>query len=415
MNRRCDLFGYSDGRDFFLRIGSYWWIVENVLLIQPCNFEDFPAGGILSSCKQMMKVFGSHLALVGISTDSTPVGTWIEKGFGGVTFKYFAIGRWKSSAKKPLVPLGLTAYFQLRRYRRAIFSLGIYNLYTQSPEAIMAMSAMPWKSICFRFAGVDNSLRMPRYKWARLFASTYERWMFSALKSVDTILASAGKDAINEMVQRSRCKLSTERVIQFPTRVDTDLFRPQCKQKVRSELGISQDEILVVACGRINAVKGWDLILDSFKIFSMRFQKASMYFVGDGEDHNLLLEKAADSDLEKSVKITGFLRPQQVARYLNAADLVVVGSHFEGWSVAMLEALACGKPIVSTTVSGAREMVVENANGYIVEDRNPRCFAAAMNRAFALKDADKVSRGIAEKYALKTLARDLGALWKPLA
>ena len=388
--------------------------MPDVLLIEPCNFEDFPVGGQLSFAKQMMKAFGPRLARVAVSTDSTPVGRWIEKDFAGQTFKFFSIGKWTPKAERPLVPARISIFIQLRRYRKAIFSLGIHNVFVQAPEVLIAVLGMPWKSICYRLPGVSNPLRMPRYKWGRLFAGIHERQMFSAMKSVDMILAAAGNDAINELVERSKGKLSAERVIQFPTRVDTDLFRPQCKKKVRSELGISQDEILIVACGRINVVKGWDLILDAFKVFSMRCQKASMYFVGDGEDRGRLLRKAAESKLEKSVKITGYLQSQEVARYLNAADLVVVGSHMEGWSLVMLEALACGKPIVSTDVSGARDMIIEGGNGYIVEKRDPKRFTEAMVLALTLTQPEHISLRIAERYAVANLAKDLGSLWPPL-
>ncbi|MBN1972129.1 MAG: glycosyltransferase family 4 protein [Sedimentisphaerales bacterium] len=389
--------------------------MPDVLLIEACNFADFPVGGMLSFCKQMMRAFGNRLALVGISTGNTPVGRWIEKEFDGVTFRYFAIAKWEPLTKKPLVPFRLAAYLQFRRYRKAIYSIGIDNLYTQSEEAIMVMSDMPWKSICFRFAGVENSLRMSRYRWSRLFSGIHERLLFSALRPVNVILASAGNEAINQMIQRSNGKLAVERIIRFPTRVDTDIFQPQCKQQARLQLGIDNDEILVMTCGRLNIVKGWDFILDSFEIFSSYFSKASMYFVGDGEDRKLLSNRIAKSKFAKSIKITGFLSPHEVARYINAADIVVVGSHFEGWSVAMVEALACGKPIVTTDVSGAREMIIEGKNGFIVENRHPKSFSEAMCRTLALKEVEHISLTIANKYALKHLASDLGTLWKPLA
>jgi glycosyltransferase involved in cell wall biosynthesis len=95
--------------------------------------------------------------------------------------------------------------------------------------------------------------------------------------------------------------------------------------------------------------------------------------------------------LSSSVKITGFQKPGGVCCYLNAANVVVSGSLAEGWSVAMLEALACGKPLVSTSVSGIKEMILPRRNGFVVQGRDPVEFAKAMEDALALKDADQIS------------------------
>jgi glycosyltransferase involved in cell wall biosynthesis len=81
----------------------------------------------------------------------------------------------------------------------------------------------------------------------------------------------------------------------------------------------------------------------------------------------------------------------------------------------MLEALACGKAIVSTPVSGTGTMVHPGENGFIVTDRDPARFAAAMNNALHLPQAEQVSLSIARRYSLSGLGRELERLWPPLA
>jgi glycosyltransferase involved in cell wall biosynthesis len=83
----------------------------------------------------------------------------------------------------------------------------------------------------------------------------------------------------------------------------------------------------------------------------------------------------------------------------------------------MVEQLACGKPLVSTDVSGADEMIVDGENGYVVKSRNPGLFADAIRKALALPNARRVSREIAvSKYSeeavwdsFQTLLRKNGA------
>lgn len=138
-----------------------------------------------------------------------------------------------------------------------------------------------------------------------------------------------------------------------------------------------------------------------------------LIFLGDGEDRHDLEISIDKHNVVKDVMITGFKPPEDVVKYLNAADVCVVGSHKEGWSIAMLEALACGKPIVSTDVSGARDMIIQGENGYVVKERYPEKFADCIARALRL-DAAPASLKIAKKYSTDALKDDFGKIWPPL-
>jgi glycosyltransferase involved in cell wall biosynthesis len=97
--------------------------------------------------------------------------------------------------------------------------------------------------------------------------------------------------------------------------------------------------------------------------------------------------------------------------YYNAADLVLVGSHMEGWSIAMVEALACGKNIVSTNVSGAGDMISNGKNGFIVESRNSELFAKKMTEAIKLPLPNECSIKKSISYSLSTLRKDIEEHW----
>jgi glycosyltransferase involved in cell wall biosynthesis len=390
-------------------------MMPDVLLIEPCNFVDYPTGGQLSFARQLMKAYGDRLALVGTSTDGTPVGRWIEKAFEGKRFMYFSIGHWRPTAKRPLIPGRVGVFIRLRRYRNRIFSLGVHHVFTQSPETMIAISGLRWRSICYCFAGAVSPLHRPRYPWARWLAPVFERRWWKALGRADVLLASADQSSIDEFVRTRRIAWLRPRIVPFPTRYDESVFYPVEPSSARAALHLRQDRIWVMCVGRINVVKGWDLVLEVFKTFLQRHPDAMLCFVGDGEDRQAMLRRAEDIGISESVTVTGFLRPQAVAAYLNAADLVVFGSHHEGWSVAMLEAIACGKPLVSTDVSGSRDMVVEGQNGFIVRQRDPVAFAQAMDDALGLEAVDQVSTTTASRYRLGGLAQDLGRVWSPLA
>ncbi|HUT57613.1 MAG TPA: glycosyltransferase family 4 protein [Phycisphaerae bacterium] len=388
----------------------------DVLLIEGCDFETYPAGGILTFTRHMMMAFGNRLALVGITTDEAPTSRWITRRIGGNTHEVFYYGcRNRSAVGKPLIPARITGYVCLRRHMAAIRSLGVRNIFVQSPEFLLAAIKYKWDSICYCSAGVKNDIAVSRYWWARRFGGLYERSLFKALKYVDVILAAADEASIDQWVSRSQGALPRHRVISFPTRVDTGFFTPQPCKHARSRLAISNQSFVLVSCGRLNWQKGWDLVLDALANVLQYRPNAELIFVGDGEDRSAVQERARRLGLARSVRITGVLPPATVVDYLNAADLVVFGSRVEGWSIAMLEALACGKAIVSTNVSGAHDLIEPGTNGFIVEGRDPRDFCRAILRVPELADAPAASLKIASRFTVKNLAQDIGAVWPPLA
>jgi glycosyltransferase involved in cell wall biosynthesis len=258
-------------------------------------------------------------------------------------------------------------------------------------------------------------LKMARYRWARLFTRLYDAKLFCALKNVDVILACADGRAIEGFARRSKGLLQPERIKQFPTRVDTANFKPLPMHQMRQKLKLDGPGSLIVTCGRINKVKGWDLLIRAFRHFLQIYPRARLVFVGDGEDRPALEKTIREQNLAGSVLLVGFQPPSKVAEYLNAANVVVVGSYEEGWSIAMLEALACGRVVVSTDVSGARDMIIQGRNGFIIPNRDPKCFASAVAQALVIENPNSVSLRIAEKYSLVNLRRDLCQVWKPLS
>jgi glycosyltransferase involved in cell wall biosynthesis len=368
----------------------------------------------LSFARLMMHAFENRLALVGITTDNTHTGKWIEKEIDGVSYLFFSIGRRKGSARRPVIPERLSMSMDLMRYKKEILSLGIKDAFSQAPEILMVISRWRLDSICYRFPGVENPLAMPRYSWGKVFVNFFDRELFRALKKADVILASADETSIQGLVRRSNGQLPRERIIHFPTRVDTGIFYPKGKHVAREALKLPGESFIIVSCGRINRVKGWDLLLDSFFCFQKEFPRATLIFVGDGEERDLLNTRAVATGINGKVAVTGFQNPEMVAVYINAADLVVVGSHKEGWSIAMLEALACGKNVVTTDISGASDMILEGTNGFIVKGRTPEMFATAMKMAVGLPDPNETSIAISEKYALRNLRKDISTVWELL-
>ena len=392
--------------------------MADVLFIDSSDFEEFPPGGTLSFARHMLAAFGNRLALVGLTTDDTPVGRWIKKSINGVEYDFLAVARRRHTARKPLIPGRLSFYLFLRRQKHRILALGLRDVFVQNPEVILATAEWRWNSICYRFAGLGrNSLEVSRYRGAKYLAGAFARVFLSAVTHANILLAAADRKAIQETVSRHPRCFEGRQLIQFPTRVDTTVFLPDLKLVARRAHNIAENATVLTTTGRIHWSKGWEFLLNTFKVFLRERSDSVLYFVGDGEERPMLEKKIQSLGLSEHVCVTGFVPPKAVAAYLNAADAFIFGSVEEGWSTSLVESLACCTPIVSTDVGGVRDIVTDGQNGYVVAERDCETFAAAIGNALSL-DPENVKRHClseVEKYALANLAGELRELWPALA
>jgi glycosyltransferase involved in cell wall biosynthesis len=390
----------------------------DVLLVQGEDPWQDPTGGIVAFTKCLLRAFGHRLAVAAPSEESMPVGCWFPRPFEGRELPYFNLGPLGlKQGKKPLIPAKMHVYRRIEKYMEALHASGVRNLLLDSAEALFAAKWYLWDSVCYRFPGVSNPVALSRYRWARRLGGLYERMLVQSLRAIgpDAIIAAADDRAIAAFRRGSGRVLDAAIMHSFPTRVDTSVFYPESRDAVREELHLDPHELLLVVSGRLNWIKGWPLLLDVLATLLRDTPPVRLIFVGDGEDRGRIARRAARLGLGEHVTLTGALPQRTVRQYLNAADVCVVASHVEGWSQAMLEILACGRPLVTTDVSGAGAMIRDGENGFIVHSRDPQPYASAVRKAAQLTQAREVSVAIAEQYSIQTLSRDLGRIWKPLA
>lgn len=387
-------------------------IQPDILHLEACNFVDQPMGGQLTFSRQLMKVFGSRLALVGlVGTSSEPVGCWFDKVIDGTLYRFFAFGRNKPPKRKPFIPGRLTTWFQIKRYQNRILASGIPNIIMSEHAILMALNLRAEYNLCFYNPGVDSPLSISRYPWAIRFSTLFDDIFFQSLgRKANCILAAADESAIAGLKHRAGEKLREKNIISFPTRIDTDIFHPADRLTARKRLGLPADAIIAVTTSRIHWAKGWRFLLDSFKMVHDRFPGSLLIFLGDGAEREAFAQHVLRLGLQGSVVIAGYQPPPAVAGYLQAANLFVMGSLKEGWSTVLLEALACHIPIVTTRFSSADTIVRHGVSGFVV-DRDTAEFSKAMEKALNLPALAKYADSVIDRYALKNLAKDLFKVW----
>jgi phosphatidylinositol alpha-1,6-mannosyltransferase len=153
---------------------------------------------------------------------------------------------------------------------------------------------------------------------------------------------------------------------------------------LRGQLGISGAPVALYV-GRLVGVKSVDTLLRAFQGVQRLLPDAGLAIVGDGPLRGSLQGMAGALGL-RHVTWGGFVQPADLARYYAAADLFALPSYDEPWGVVVMEAMACGLPVVlSERVGCARDLVAAGENGSVVPWNETNAWSTAL--ATILADA----------------------------
>lgn len=175
--------------------------------------------------------------------------------------------------------------------------------------------------------------------------------------------------------------VAPEKRVFIPNGVDTQRFRPMPlpeKARLRQELGLGEGETAVYA-GRLVAEKCMDQLIGLWPQVREIHACAQLLVLGTGPEEERLRQLAGEG-----VRFLGNV--EDVALYLQAADLFILPSATEGLSNAMLEALASGLPVIATRVGGAPDIITQQKSGWLVAPHRPDEWLAAILTLFAQTD-----------------------------
>lgn len=172
-----------------------------------------------------------------------------------------------------------------------------------------------------------------------------------------------------------------QRIRAIPNGCDASLFHPGDRATARAALGVPEDAEIVLYVGRLVPEKGLRELLQATRRLAAERPRARVVLVGDGPmQAELAAAMAAEPALP--LHLAGAQAPVDVARWMVAADLVTLPSYSEGHPNVLVEALACGRPVVATPVGGIPE-VVDAASGLLVAARDADALADGLLAALA--------------------------------
>jgi glycosyltransferase involved in cell wall biosynthesis len=207
-----------------------------------------------------------------------------------------------------------------------------------------------------------------------------------AARVADSVLGTIGAYSANIMCSRSvlesfshntRQYCAAARVIPNGSKQGAETRTAEQRCTAKRILGLQPPDKLIVAIGRLSAQKRHHILIDSMKYIP----GIHLLIAGEGEDRAALEGRVAASKAADRIRLLGNVSPGEVRQLLMAADVFAMASEFEGLSLALVEAMATGVPIVASDIAAIREVVVDEAErsaGILLDSTEPAKWAEAI-------------------------------------
>ena len=205
------------------------------------------------------------------------------------------------------------------------------------------------------------------------------------VRLADSIIA-ANPDERADLIWRQRA--IADKICTIPPGVDIDLFTRQDRTMSRAELGLEEDDLVVLFVGRIDPIKGVDTLLSAFAQVATSLPRAVLAVVGGdldiaGQPVGPLAEfhaKATEMGILHRIRFFGSQPQNRLPLFYSAADVVSVPSRYESFGLVAVEAMACGVPVVASRAGGLIFTVEDGETGFLAPVDEPVAHAAAIMR-----------------------------------
>jgi glycosyltransferase involved in cell wall biosynthesis len=261
---------------------------------------------------------------------------------------------------------------------------------------------------------VSAFLQDPDYRWSRpLHRAVFTTAARVAYRQADAVIAtSAGvRDDLRDSfgVDGSRMK-----VIHNP--VDLAAIEDAARQPLDNTDAALWKRPVLVAAGRLAEAKNVPLLIAALAALRERVD-ARLFILGAGDHESAIRDQITSLGLSGVATLCGF--KSNPWRYLARADVFVLTSTYEGFGNVLVEAMACGVPVVATASAGTREVVEDGVNGLLVEAHTATAVAAALERILADRSLRERlaagARASAGAYAVPAIIKQYEATFDGLA
>ena len=174
------------------------------------------------------------------------------------------------------------------------------------------------------------------------------------------------------------------------------------------------NEFVFLAVALLTKNKSVDTLIRAFSKISSRYKNFVLRIGGDGPERARLEDLCKQLNLEDRISFLGRLDRHQVIDEMSTANMFTLSSNYETFGVVVVEALACGLPVISTRCGGP-ESIVNDCNGFLVPTRDEEALAEAMVRAYeeySQFDAQRIRQQCLSRYSAEVVTKQLMQIYK---
>jgi len=192
--------------------------------------------------------------------------------------------------------------------------------------------------------------------------------------------------------------------------VDLKKFKPK-KRKFDQK-----NELKILFVGRLHPVKGLEYLIEAFEEVHKKHTHTKLIIVGDGQCKNKLMEIVDSKGLNESVVFTGAVDYEKIAKYYRNSNIFTLSSLSESLSHVILEAMACGLPVVATDCGGPTELVKNGKGGYLVKPKSSKELSKKIKKLVEntelRKKMGKFNQDYAKKYDTNKIMEEKRKIFK---
>jgi len=211
-------------------------------------------------------------------------------------------------------------------------------------------------------------------------------------------------------------RIPLDRIQVIPSGVDMSRFRPALMRKIADESQASSSFARIACVARYEPAKNLELLVQACAILRDRGVRFHCVLAGEGDARKSIEKTVAELELCEIVELKGAIDHDEVIELFQTASVAVLSSNREGMPVSLMEAGACGIPVVATSVGGVPELIEHEITGFLSPPGEAQSLADNIERLLMdpelrARMGDAARRRIEEKFSLKRQVDKMLKLW----
>lgn len=240
-----------------------------------------------------------------------------------------------------------------------------------------------------------------------LTAKLFRKPVILAFAGSDLQIINSVNDKLSkplEILLKSTCVLSNKIILYSPTLIkywDLEKYKNKIyiarhhvldfdKFKIKSKF--ENRKIVIGYIGRLSKEKGTIEFIKAIPLILEKRPDLNFIIGGNGPLWKEIEDFTAKNNLNSKVKLVGWILHDKLPDYLNELKLLVIPSYTEGLPNAMLEAMACGTPVLATPVGAITDVIKDGKTGFIMENNSPECIARNINRVLNHSNLEQIAQ-----------------------